>query len=402
MLHSSNLNFASNCDPLNTNAVVRSLKAEFSRHFAGEPSFFRAPGRVNLIGEHTDYNEGYVLPAAIDFDVRIACAKDDGSKLRVYSVQQTEDAELDLAESDPHPRHDWTDYIRGVELQLRKGGTSVRGANLVIDGRVPMGAGLSSSAALEVSVSKGLMELSGQSMNGVEMARLCQRAENEFVGARCGIMDQFSSIFGRAGHAMLLDCRSLELEYVPLPNSVCVVICNTMVRHSLSSGEYNKRRAQCEEGVRYFAARRDGVTALRDVSESLLTQHGDSLPDVLFRRCRHVVTENARVLRAANALKAGDLATLGKLMYESHTSLKDDYEVSCQELDIMVHLASETPGTWGSRMTGGGFGGCTISIVSRDSVAEFKSRMSREYKSATSIDPEIYVTSAAEGAGILT
>jgi galactokinase len=380
--------------------VTQEIKAAFAKLFGGDSRVFRAPGRVNLIGEHTDYNGGFVLPAAIGFDVTVACAKNDRGEWQVHSLQERDTATLNLAGPNPQPQRDWTDYIRGVALQLQNDGYVIPSAYLLVDGRVPMSAGLSSSAAFEVAVAQGLLYLSGRSMDRVSIARLCQRAENEFVGARCGIMDQFSSVFGRAGHALLIDCRTLGIRYIPLPENVSLVICNTMVKHSISGGEYNNRRRECERCVRYFAELLTEVRALRDVTEEDLREHGCRLPEVLLRRSRHVITENARVLRAADALQRQDLETLGKLMHESHISLRDDYEVSCRELDAMVDLALNIPGTYGARMTGGGFGGCTINLVDTRAVHSFKSCIFSKYKEVTNIDSEIYVTWAADGAGI--
>ncbi len=236
-------------------------------------------------------------------------------------------------------------------------------------------------------------------LDRVNLAKLCQRAENETVGARCGIMDQFASANGRAGHALLLDCRSLELKLLPLPSDVSLVICNTMVPHRNVSGEYNLRRAQCEQGVKFFASQIPGVRALRDVSWEQLQQYAKDLDETIFRRCRHVITENARTIEAGAALQSGQVQRFGELMYESHQSLKNDYEVSCAELDIMVELASSMAGVYGARMTGGGFGGCTINLVERDLASAFTGNISKMYKEKTGIDPRIYITTAADGAG---
>ncbi|HTU42932.1 MAG TPA: galactokinase, partial [Candidatus Aquilonibacter sp.] len=306
-----------------------------------------------------------------------------------------------IGEASPKPRNDWTDYVRGVQIELSRMGYVIEGADLLLDGRVPMNAGLSSSAALEVAAALALLRLTGGTLSSVELARLCQRAENEFVGARCGIMDQFSSVSGRAGHAIRLDCRSLESSYVPLLNSVEVVISNTMVKHSVAAGEYNLRRAECEQCVKYFKSRNSGITSLRDLSDEDFGKYGAELSDILRRRCRHVITENSRVLRAASALESKDPETMGRLMYESHASLRDDYQVSCPELDLMVDLARNLPGVYGSRMTGGGFGGCTVSLVEKDAVEKFKSEISDRYERATGIRPEIYVTTLVDGATLL-
>ena len=360
---------------------------------------FRAPGRVNLIGEHTDYNDGFVMPAAISFDVRVACARNKSGQLVMRSLQQNQTATFSVDDQSPTPKHDWTDYTRGVLLQLARTSHRIPGADVLIDGQVPMGAGLSSSAALEVASALALLHTTERTSDPTEVAKLCQRAENEFVGARCGIMDQFASANGRSGHALLLDCRSLEFSYVPLPPNIAVVICNTMVKHSIAGGEYSKRRAECEECVRYFARIRPGISSLRDVTEDVFREHASGLADVLLRRCRHVIRENARVLAAAGAFARDDIKSVGQLMYASHASLRDDYEVSCPELDIMVDLARSIPGTYGSRMTGGGFGGCTVSLVAKGSVDEFRTQVRDGYERATHVCPEIYLPDIADGAG---
>jgi galactokinase len=378
---------------------AENLRSEFEKSFGAPCTIFRAPGRVNLIGEHTDYNDGYVMPAAITFDTLVACAETDRGNISIQSLQEPQAATFPIRESKPQPAHNWTDYVRGVLIQLENEGLIIRGANLLIDGQVPIGAGLSSSAALEVATALALLSLSTRSMDHTTIAKLCQRAENEFVGSRCGIMDQFASLHGRAGNALLLDCRSLGLRFIPLPENVSLVICNTMVKHSIAHGEYNIRRAECEAGSRYFAQHRKGVRALRDVTEDDLRQHGSGLPDVILRRCRHVLTESARVVAAADALESHDLKHFGELMYESHRSLKDDFEVSCSELDIMVEQAAMLPGVYGARMTGGGFGGCTINLVESTRARAFGGQIAEAYERATKIRPDVYITRAAPGAG---
>ena len=280
---------------------------------------------------------------------------------------------------------------------LRQAGVSVRGADLALYSDVPVGAGLSSSAALEVSVASALLAASRHTLPLAEVARLCQRAENEFVGARVGIMDQFASCFGSAHHAILLDCRSLSYQLLRLPDGISMVICNTMVKHGHSGGEYNERRAQCEEGVRLLKPHFPAVKALRDVLPEQLESCRGQLPELIYRRCHHVVSENGRVLRTAEALEKGDLRSVGAAMAESHLSMKDDYQISCRELDIMVDLAQGRDGLVGSRMTGGGFGGCTINLVQSVAVDEFKAGMHLAYREATGISPEVYVLRAGAG-----
>lgn len=359
---------------------------------------FRAPGRVNLIGEHTDYNDGFVMPAALDFSTWVKVSPLEQRKLKIFSENFSEEIEVDLDDRSLTAREHWSDYPVGVAVVLERAGHRLRGARLQIRGEVPIGSGLSSSAAVEVATACALAAISELKIEPRELALLCQRAENEFVGARVGIMDQFISLFGQAQKALLLDCRSLEFRLLPLPDNVRLIICNTMVKHALASSAYNERRAQCEAGVKHLAKFMPGVTALRDVTIEQLEEHGRDLSDVVYRRCRHVITENARVLSAGDALEGGDLERFGELMDASHRSLRDDYEVSSEELDLMVEIAQKVEGVYGARMTGGGFGGCTVNLVADTHVEEFKKRVSQEYEHATSLRPEIYICTAANGA----
>jgi galactokinase len=379
---------------------VRELLAKFNSRFHSTAKVYRAPGRVNLIGEHTDYNEGFVLPAAIGFSCWVAIAPRSDRKLALYSENFNESVEADLDNLKVHATGKWADYPLGVAWALEQAGYRLCGANLYILGEVPVGAGLSSSAALEVSAGFALMHLAKHSVPLKELAFLCQLAENEFVGARCGIMDQFVSCHGRAGSAMLLDCRSLDFQLLRLPPKVHLVICNTMVRHELGSSEYNVRRSQCEEGVHLLSKALPGIRALRDVSLADLEEHRELLSDVVYKRCRHVVTENARTHWAAAAFESGEIATLRQLMTDSHRSLRDDYEVSCRELDIMVELAMQQRGVLGARMTGGGFGGCTINLVQAAESDRFYDRVAEGYQAAIGRRPDIYVCAASNGAGI--
>jgi galactokinase len=378
---------------------LRDLQQTFREIFGADARVYRAPGRVNLIGEHTDYNDGFVLPAALGFSTWVAAAPRADRRLVIHSENFSERVEFDLDDTSAQARHHWSDYVRGVAVTLKQSGSRLRGANLVVCGEVPIGAGLSSSAAIEVAVGYALLDTSEYPIDRVALAQLCQRAENEFVGLRCGIMDQFIACCGRAGQALLLDCRSLEYRLLPLPDEARLVICNTMVKHSLANGAYNQRRAECEAGVQQLRQFLPDVQALRDVSLTELAQHGRDLPELIYRRCRHVISENARVLASAAALTQGDWATFGQLMNESHRSLRDDYEVSCDELDLLVRLASGSAGVYGARMTGGGFGGCTINLVQAETVHEFERFVAQEYQRATGHVPEIYVCAAADGAG---
>ena len=368
------------------------------RYGRDDARVYKAPGRVNLIGEHTDYNDGFVMPLAIDFYVFVAIAPRSDRKLVVYSENFDETVEINLDERNPLAEHHWSDYPRGVAVMLERAGHRLGGADLFIRGRVPIGAGLSSSAAIEVAVGYALLDLAGVSIDLVDLARTCQRAENEFVGMRCGLMDQFIACFGQRDSVLMLDCRSLEFKLLPLDQSdASLVICNTMVRHELAASAYNTRRAECEEGVRIAVRSLPDVHSLRDVTAEELTGLRDELPATIYKRCRHVVSENDRVVRSAGALEAADLRRFGELMYESHRSLRDDYEVSCAELDVMVDLARTQDGVFGARMTGGGFGGCTINLVQTQSVDSFRGEIQTNFKNATGIDAEIYVVKPASG-----
>ena len=363
-----------------------------------ENRIFRAPGRVNLIGEHTDYNDGFVMPAAIDLATWVKVSPREYRRLQIISEDFNDEVEIDLDHEGLSARGHWSDYPVGVAVMLEQAGYRLRGARLEIRSEVPIGAGLSSSAAIEVATAFALTANSELQVERRELARLCQRAENEFVGARVGIMDQFVSLFGKEQRALLLDCRSLDFELLPLPDNVRLIICNTMVKHELASSAYNERREQCEAGVKHLSKFLPDITALRDVGLEQLEKFGSDLPDEVYRRCRHVITENVRVLSAAEALKRRDLNRFGRLMAESHRSLRDDYEVSCRELDLMVELAREIEGVYGSRMTGGGFGGSTVNLVDQHNVHQFQERVAQGYEQVTRLRPEIYVCHASGGA----
>jgi galactokinase len=377
------------------------LLERFRSLYGERPVVVQAPGRVNLIGEHTDYNEGFVLPAAIAFQTRIAVARRGDRRVLVTSENFGERVEFNLDDLPASPRGHWSDYIAGVVRLMDRELDGLPGANLLVHGNAPQGAGLSSSASLEVAVCKAFLEISGKALDGASVALLCQRAENEFVGARCGIMDQFISVHGKRNHALLLDCRTLEFRQRSIPSDVRLVICNTMVRHSVAAGKYNERRAECETAARFFAERVPGAKTLRDVTAADFEKLGGQLPEVIRKRCRHILSENSLVLQAAEALELGDLHLFGRLMGNSHASLRDDFEVSCEELDLMVRLAQQNNGVYGARMTGGGFGGCTINLVQEDHVEAFQRNVAAGYESATRRAPEIYISPAADGAGRL-
>jgi galactokinase len=398
--------YTANANAFMTNQTIlgdpsSALLVRFEKLYGQSPLLVQAPGRVNLIGEHTDYNEGFVFPAAIQFHTFVAISKRPDRRVIIQSENFGERVEFALDHLPASARDHWSDYVAGVIRLLAQEHGSLPGANLLISGNVPQGAGLSSSAALEVSTCAAFLQLSGKHMQGIAVAQLCQRAENEFVGARCGIMDQFISVHGKKDHALYLDCRTLAHELLPIPNGVQLVICNTMIHHNHAAGEYNQRRAECEAATRFFAGKLPGVKALRDVTPEAFEQFGHELPEVIRKRARHVITENLRVQQAAEALAAKDLTRFGALMASSHNGLRDDFEVSCIELDIMVRLAQQAEGVYGARMTGGGFGGCTINLVRADSVASFQRVVATGYERARGIVPEIYVSSAADGAGRL-
>jgi galactokinase len=373
------------------------LKSRFRETYGQDAEVYRAPGRVNLIGEHTDYNEGFVFPAAIDMFTWVAIAPRDDFQVRVASENLHQAAEFGLTAESRAPNREWHSYVSGVALVLHQNGYRLKGANILICSNVPVGSGLSSSAALEVAVGFALLANSGLSIDRERLARLCQRAENEFVGMRCGIMDQLASACCRRGNALLLDCRSLGYRMFHLPPNLRLVICNTMVKRELAASAYNERRAECEEGVRILARRFPEVRALRDATMEQLEACRAELTPVVFKRCRHVITEDERVTQAADALEHNRIDDLRSAMAESHRSLRDDYEVSCSELDLLVELASRIPGVAGARMTGAGFGGCTINLVEATAVEHFRSEIAAEYQQRTKLNPDIYVCTAADG-----
>ncbi len=367
------------------------LKNEFADRYATEPRIFRAPGRVNLIGEHTDYNDGFVLPAALDFATYVAASVRSDRRIRVASRNFDRELEFDLDQPLQAAEKTWAKYVQGVGLILEREGFPLRGANLLIDSDVPVGAGLSSSAALEISTAFALATLSGHGVDGMKLARVGQAAEHEFAGVRSGIMDQFVSVFGKKGHALFLDCRSMEWSAIPT-SSAQFLICNTKTKHELADGEYNKRRAECEAAAAFF-----GKSSLRDVSIEDLRERSAGMPEIPKKRARHIITENIRVLSSVEALINGDLAAFGKLMNESHTSMRDDFEISCVELDLMVELARSSREVLGARMTGGGFGGCTINLMKPGDHRDLIQDLSDAYTRETGIVPEIYRCEIGDG-----
>ena len=382
---------------------VSELSAAFRSRYRKEPRMFRAPGRVNLIGEHTDHNDGYVLPIAIDRETVVAITPRPDRILRVWSLNLETSAELNLDGLGSGRHGNWLDYIEGVPCALAAQGVQLTGSDIALKGDVSIGGGLSSSAALEVALGTALVSVSGSRVDRLSIALAGQTAEHVHVGINSGIMDQFTSANALAGHAILLDCRSLESRFIPLNlGGYRIVVCDSRVRHTLASSEYNKRRQNCEQGVRLLRTALPGIKALRDVSPAELEANRSLLPETVLRRCRHVVGENERTLKAASALAFGNLAEMGMLMSQSHQSLKDDYQVSCHELDVLVESAMSLPGVLGARMTGGGFGGCTISLVAEAAVGSFMQKVAQEYEATTQITPEIFVTHATDGADEIT
>ena len=379
------------------------IENSFQEVFSGKPEVLAlAPGRVNLIGEHTDYNEGFVLPMAVDRGVSLAGRKRNDPKIILYSAAHGEKAEFSL-ESLQSGAPRWADYFKGVALVLGKAGAPLRGCEAVVDGDLPQGAGLSSSAAFEVASAVFLRNLFRFGLGDLELVRAALRAENEFVGVSCGIMDQFASYSGEKGKALFLDCRSLEHQGVPLGKDLSVVVFNTGVKRELASSAYNDRRRECQEAVRALAAVLPGLRSLRDVSLCDFEKHQDRLPPLILRRCRHVVAENQRVLDTVEALKNGNWKRVKDLFRESHESLRDDYEVSCPELDALVELAQDHALPQGSRMTGGGFGGCTVNLVSagKKETDEFIAFVSGGYEKRFGRKPESYVFQPSDGAKLL-
>ena len=370
----------------------RAIEA-FERVCGTRPSLcVAAPGRVNLIGEHTDYNEGFVLPAAIDRHVLIAATPRDDRMVRLFALDFDEQATFSLDDIAFDEKQIWSNYERGVAWALQQDGYTLRGLDAVITGDVPIGSGLSSSAAVEVAMAYAFQVASDLSLDGVKRALLCQEAENEFVVMRCCIMDQYIISLGKRDHALLIDCRSLEYHLVSIPLGCSIVVCDTKKRRGLVDSEYNTRRRECETGARAL-----GVGALRDVTPEQFEERESELGEVVRRRCRHVVTENQRVLDAVEALESGGLQRFGALMNASHVSLRDDYQVSCPELDAMVEAAWPQEGVFGARMTGAGFGGCTVNLVATGAVETFPSSVAQEYGAATGIVPDIYVCRAQQG-----
>ena len=374
----------------------------FAAAFGGDaPRLAEAPGRVNLIGEHTDYNDGFVLPMGIERHAVVAFRARDDRRLRAVSSAFGGTREVEIDALQPGGGHQWIDYVAGVAWALRESGRLVRGADLAVAGDVPIGAGLSSSAALEVAVARALCAASALPWDAVEMALLSQRAENAYVGMACGVMDQFAAAASVEGHALLLDCRSLETQAVALPAAAAVVVMDTGVRRALARSAYNDRRRSCEDAVAALREAAPNVRALRDVTPVLLEAERSRLEPVAFRRAAHVVVENLRPVNFAAAVRTGDLEAAGRLMNESHASLRDLYEVSCAELDTMVEIAQAQPGCLGARMTGAGFGGCAVALVESAQAEEFTRAVEQAYRTRYDLPAALFACRPAAGARLV-
>ena len=376
---------------------IQTFERSFSTYFNAKPAFIvRAPGRVNLIGEHTDYNDGFVLPMAIDRAVWIALSPRADSQIRIRSLDLGVDSAFEL--NSLTRSEGWVEYIKGVAYELQNAGHQLRGFDAVMTGDVPRGAGLSSSAAVELATARAFASVSGLAWDAAQMARLAQKAENEWVGVNCGIMDQMASAACKEGYALFLDCRSLEYQHAPLPEGVSIVILDTSTRRGLVDSAYNERRSQCEEAARWF-----GVKALRDVGVDEFERKIklERLDEVVLKRARHIITENARVLEAVDVMKAGNVKRLGELFNASHDSLRDDFEVTNDALNTMVTCACEQKSCYGARMTGAGFGGCAVALVEKEESQEFTNAVSAAYRKMSGLEASVYVCEASAGANVV-
>ena len=376
-----------------------SLLTCYKDNFSIEPRVFRAPGRINLIGEHTDYNLGYVLPAAIDKAMYFAVGKREDDRITVIAHDLDERVSWRLGER-PDPATGWVAYIYGMVDIMHKAGYPLMGFDCVFGGDIPFGAGVSSSAALESGMGFALRELMGISFDNWELVKMALRTEHEYVGLKCGIMDMFACVFGKQDKVMLLDCRSLEHQYVPFDiTGYALVLCDTKVSHSLASTEYNTRRMQCDKGIQLIRKQYPAVESLRDVSLAQLDSCKTDMDPIIYQRCRYVIEENARVLSVCEALEAGNLEEVGTYLYASHNGLQHEYEVSCPELDFLVDLTRDDPAVLGARMMGGGFGGCTINLVEKNALDAFEERMKKDYQEKWNRDLPIYIMHPGAGVG---
>jgi galactokinase len=376
--------------------ITKKVKENFAKTFAGDPLLVRSPGRVNIIGEHTDYNEGFVLPAAIDKAIYVAVSKNEENMIRIFSNEFNELHQSDLQNLHKSEQQ-WANYIIGVAAQLIKRGYTLSGFDVVLDGDVPIGAGLSSSAAVECAMAFALNRINDLNINKEDLAEIAQKAEHEYAGVMCGIMDQFASVNGKKDHVIKLDCRSMAYEYVPLEmEGYKILLLNTNVKHALSSSEYNTRRQQCEAGVALIRKHYPEVTSLRDVTMELLKKYVSDDP-IIYKRCKYVIEENERLLTGCTDLQNGDLKALGKKMFRTHEGLSTEYEVSCKELDFLVEFVKKHKAVLGARMMGGGFGGCTINLVEEAAIDNLIKEASVAYNSTMNKTLTSYIAQTDDG-----
>ncbi len=377
--------------------ITQSVKLAFIKHFNHEPIIVKSPGRINIIGEHTDYNDGYVLPASINKAIYVAVSRRSNQEVHLYAESYLEAVQSTICGLKKSEKN-WANYILGVADQLQKWGYNIGGFNLYVDGDVPLGAGLSSSAAVACATAYALIELFSLSVPKLDIAKIAQKAEQTYAGVNCGIMDQFATVFGRKGHALLIDCKSLKSKYIPLRfDGYKLVLLNTNVKHTLSDSAYNRRRQQCEQGVAWVKANVNKVNSLRDIDIKMLDKYVKSKDVDVYQKCRFVVEENERVLQAVEQLKSGDLKSLGQALFETHDGLSRAYRVSCEELDFLVESVKKLPYVLGARMMGGGFGGCTLNIVVTERVDEFIETLQNVYQKEFPIKLNAYIVETAEG-----
>jgi galactokinase len=382
--------------------IKEKVLRDFKMNFDGEPTIVRSPGRVNIIGEHTDYNHGFVLPAAIDKAIYVAVAPGNDETIKLYSGEFDESFETSIPALKPTDNV-WPNYILGVANQLKERGHAIRGFNLAIDGDVPIGSGLSSSAAVECATAFALNEIFKLEIEKKELAFIGQKAEHTFAGVMCGIMDQFASVFGKKDHVIKLDCQSLDYEYVPLKlEGYKILLLNTNVKHSLGSSEYNTRRAQCEQGVAWVKEHHAEVNSLRDVTMEMLHKYVEPKDALIYQRCKYVVEEKERLLTGCEDLKKGDLKSLGKKMFQTHDGLSKEYDVSCEELDFLVDAVRDNPGVVGARMMGGGFGGCTINIVKDGAIDSLVQTLEKSYQKNMGKELTAYIAQIENGTSLVS
>jgi len=380
---------------------IQALKSSFRKIFQTEPVLIKSPGRINIIGEHTDYNDGFVMPAAINKAIYVAVSQRDDQEIHLYSesYQQKHVASIDQIEKTDKS---WANYILGVADQIKKRGLQFSGFNLYLDGNVPLGAGLSSSAALECATAFAIKHLNNLDISQMDLALISQKAEHEFAGVNCGIMDQFASVFGKKDQAVMLDCRSMKYEYIPLKlDGYKLVLLNTNVKHSLADSAYNERRSQCEQGVAWIKEHEPAVNSLRDVNLELLEKHVKPKDSQVYQKCAFIVKEIDRVVKAADQLANGNLNALGNLMFATHEGLSKDYEVSCKELDFLVDFVKDFDGVLGARMMGGGFGGCTINIVKDDRIDSLIDQIKIAYSNSFDLNLEAYAVETGDGSSLV-